>query len=110
MTDMRRSAWSFQRSYLTEDAAPPSQSVDSVDPNNGSRLTPSFVIVYFTGFADTEIASVKFGGVLVDDWGSDGPTSISVLPAASGSTGPVNVTITLNDTTVLTLVNGFTYT
>lgn len=110
MTDMRRSAWSFQRSYLAEDAAPPSQSVDSVDPNNGSRLAPPFVIVYFTGFSDMDIASVKFGGVDADDWGSDGPTSIAALPAVSGSTGPVNVTITLHDATVLTLVNGFTYT
>lgn len=111
MTDMRRSAWSFQRSYLTEDA-PSGPYIISVTPDNGTTAggTPSVIALANLEVGNPPVGAY-FGAVVADDFSFYGDNEYEALsPASATGTGPVDVVVYLQDLSTVTLMDGFTYT
>lgn len=112
MVDMRRSAWSFQRSYSGDtDAAPSGPYIISIDPSSGTTAGGTVVTLVAGDTGVLDISAVYFGSEAGEDLSflDYGSWSAMTPPSVTG-TGPVDVTMFFTDLSTATLTDGFTYT
>lgn len=112
MVDMRRSSWSFRRSYLEDtEAAPFGPSIISVDPDNGTTAGGTVVTLTTSGAESLSITDVFIGSQAAEDLSflDTGVWSALTPPSVTG-TGAVDVTMYFSDLSTATLTDGFTYT
>jgi hypothetical protein len=95
-----------QGASITVTALPPTMTVTSVNPNNGSYLGGTSVTIGGSGFQSG--AAVTFGGSAATSIVVVNATTITAVTPAHAA-GAVNVTVTNTDTSTATLSNGYTF-